>query len=290
MELWRKFIDPADWLAAQCMFPQEPWRYYIHPQGEYAPQAWDHFQSAFAWVKELAGSRVGNSVEDLHLRDLLYIHALVLSGHPPLWPKALLRYQPIFNYRSSDEIHRVFESGSCHYLNGDGLNLRVEGFWPRGSHSLEFFARCRSVAAVSYEKDPLRWEEAYDGLRVMLHSRVPPSSGDWLVYFLTRPQDLVPQIEQVLLWYNLRATELLRCAKEGLTRQRVLDLAVKMQRYVDIAQFGFDGSGRTSALVLDYVCMRFGYSPSKPTLYEAYGQAWGNGTYLPMDDAIQLFQ
>jgi hypothetical protein len=281
-DLWQKFVDPVHWNEAQSRFPLEPWRYYLLPEGENEPEKWDYFQKAALWVCETAGQKRGARSESLTLKELLQIHSLVMRGNADLWERSLRQDRSIFNVRTKAEIRRVFPEGGTQYDNPDGLNLRVEGYWPSGKQSLDFFSSCRELANA---KSSEAWEVAYSKFRSLLYPAVTDEAERWQVYFLTRRSDLEAQLQQVLDWYARRATDLL--SGKAIVATQVKEVAVKMQRYLDIAQFCMDGSGRTSKLISDYVFLRFGMVPPAPVLYEAYGRAWENGTYLPLREALE---
>lgn len=289
-ELWRKFIDPADWAKAQKRHPKAPWKFYLKPEGQNDPEKWEYFQRAARWVWKRAAENQRRADECLMLRDILKINALVMHGNAALWQSVLRKERPIFNYRSAEEILRVYKEGTCFFKNRDGLSLRVEGFWPAEKMSLEFFAACRALSGLSFDENPKAWGKAFLKFKSMLYSRIPKrSGGKWQVYFLTRRKDLTRQMEALLNWYNKSASRLLRLrAKNSLRAREVFVLAVKMQRYIDIAQFCMDGSGRTSKLLQDYIILRFGHVPPRPVLFRAYGRAWENGTYLPEKEALRM--
>ena len=284
--LWKKFIDPEDWVKAVRRFPKAPWKYYLKPSGQFSPQEWNNFKRAVQWVWEKASEHRRRQAESLSVRDIFKINALVIFGKADEWPKVLRNNRPIFNYRTTEEIFRVYDRGTCFYRNKDGLSLRVDGFWPAEAKSLDFFACCRALTKAS---SPQSLERARRSFKGMLYPKVSKRSGRWQVYFLTRRKDLIGQLERVLKWYNEEAAHLLSAQRKGtLDRRKVLELGCKMQRYVDITQFCMDGSGRTSKLVQEYIFLRFGYLPPEPILYQAYGRTWENGTYLPLNKAIQM--
>ncbi len=288
-ELWRKFIDPADWSEAVRQFPSAPWKLYLMPAGQYTPKEWNHFKRAVRWVWKKAAENRSQRREKLSVRDLLKINALVIFGDSTLWRKTLRNNRPIFNYRTTEEILRVYESGSCLYRNGDGLPLRIDGFWPAEAASLDFFTCCRALAATPFDKNPKQWEKVLRHFKTLLHQKVSGRGEKWQVYFTTRRKDLIKQLEIILDWYQAQANRLLAAQESaGFHPREVLELAVKMQRYVDMTQFCMDGSGRTSKLVQEYIFLRFGYFPPKPVYYEAYRRGWENGTYLPLKKAIQM--
>lgn len=287
-ELWRKFIDPVHWREAELKFPGEPWKYYLKPTGQNEPQKWEFFNAAVRYIWNKAATNRNSSIETFTLQELLETNALVMLGDRAQWRNILRDNRPIFNCRTTDEIHRVYTNGSCVYHNEDGLKLQVDGFWPEGELSLDFFSSCRVLSGILIKESPTQWETAYASFRSMLLPKVSMTQGRWQVYFLTRRQQLETQLETVLAWYVNEANKLLAVPKSSVDRQRVLELAVKMQRYIDIAQFCMDGSGRTSKLIQDYIFLRFGYPPPNPVLYEAYGHAWENGTYLTLKEAVQF--
>ncbi len=288
-DLWRKFIDPAHWPEALKQFPEAPWKFYLMPAGQYAPEAWPGFKRAVRRVWMKAADNRNRRIEKLSVRDILEINALVLGKDCSQWRKALRNNQPIFNYRTAGEILRVYEKGSCFYRNEDGLTLRVDGFWPAEVKSLDFFACCRVLAGTSFDKDPKKWEKAMSRFKALLYPKVSRRYRKWQVYFLTRRKDLIKQLEALLDWYNTQASGLLTSQNSSDSHPRkVLELAVKMQRYMDILQFCADGSGRTSKLIQDYIFLRFGYQPPKPACYEAHKRVWENGTYLPYKKAVQM--
>lgn len=284
-DLWRKFIDPIHWSEAESRFPLEPWRYYLLPEGENEPEKWDYFQKAAVWVWERARQKRGARRESLTLKEVLQINSLVMRGSAEHWESSLRQDRSIFNFRTANEIRRVFLKGGTQYDNPDGLNLRVEGYWPSGKQSLDFFSSCRDLANA---KNSESWEVAFSKFRSLLYPAVTEEAERWQVYFLTRRSDLEAQLQQVLDWYARRETDLL--SGRAIIATEVKELAVKMQRYMDIAQFCMDGSGRTSKLISDYVFLRFGLVPPAPVLYEAYGRAWENGTYLPLREALEAIR
>jgi hypothetical protein len=289
-DLWRKFIDPADWPKALGQFPKAPWKYYLLPRGQYTRDKWDYFQRANLWVWNKALKNSKSRREKLTMRDIVEVNAVAMLGNPKKWSAVLRNNRPIFNIRRSEEIRRVYSSGTCFYKNADKLLIAIDGYWPEEEKSLEFFAHCRTLGAVSYETEPLKWKKAFANFKRMLYPKITKRAERWQVYFLTRRESLIRQLQMVLNWYNKKAAVILKLKSGPEKSKKVLELAVKMQRYMDISQFCMDGSGRTGKLIQDYIFLRFGYYPLNPVLYRAYGRTWENGTYLPLNKAIQMAQ
>lgn len=288
LPLWQYFIDPADWHEASQSYPSAPWRLYLRPTGTEPAHAWENFQRAVAHTRRLAVTRRSKRSETLTLKDILEINALVMSGDTSQWQSALRDDRPIFNTNSADKLRRVFKRNSTQYENDDRLSLRVEGFWPTNKMSVDFFIACRQLTRCAEDKKRSGWKSALEAFRGHLLEEIPSEAVTVQVYFLSSRKELERQLDQLLKWYNKQAAAILKLKSADQSRQRVLELAVKMQRYLDIQQFCSDGSGRTSKLIQEYIFLRFGHFPPRPIPYQAFGQHWENGTYLPLELALEM--
>lgn len=286
--VWKRFVDPVHWQEAERLFPEAPWKFYLKPVGQNLPEHWIWFQEAFAGICADAADAAAGRRALLDVEDILNLNAWVMTGERSAGYEVLRNNRPIFNCRTSAEIKRVYRKGSVFYVNEDGLRLRVDGFWPVDRLSIDFFAACRALAAADFQKEPGIWEQAYRDFCGMLYPQICAGHETWQVYFLTRRDDLLAQLDSIVNWFKEQAAAVQEIQKENLRLSKALELSVKMQRYIDICQFCMDGSGRTSKLVQDYILCYFGYPLTDPTLYEAYGRAWENGTYLPLDEAVRM--
>lgn len=288
ISVWKRFVDPVHWAEAERRFPDAPWKFYLKPDGQNIPEQWGWFQEAFEYVCRSAAEAASGRRALLTVNDILNLNAWVMTGDRTAGAQALRNNRPIFNCRTSAEIKRVYRKGSVFYTNEDGLHLRVDGFWPIDRLSIDFFAACRTLSASNYQNQPEQWEEAYLKFQGMLYPQICAGHETWQVYFLTRREDLIAQLTRILQWFESQVAEIEGIRKENLKQRKAVELAVKMQRYIDICQFCMDGSGRTSKLVQDYILCYFGYPLTDPVLYEAYGRPWENGTYLPLDEAVRM--
>jgi len=286
----KKFIDAKHWRFACSKFLRSPWQYYIKPCGQYSQSEWEYFKRAFSLVYEKAwGHKLFSPHRTkLTLDRILQINSILLTGKPLV--SRILTYQVIYPLRPSHHIRQVFKESSLRYLNQDGLNIRVEGFWPVEKNSIDLFCarrKLKDAIQAGSQGECLVWSRA---VRKILYRHVPSGSKLVAIYFLMGPEDRAAQAKYILQWYNREVDRILKtyCPKDESYRMAVLELAVKMQRYIDITHLGPNGSGRTSKLVQDYICLQFGIRPPDQVLFRFAGRYWENGTYLPLDKALEM--
>ncbi len=282
-EVWKKFIDPSHWDDALKQFPDEPWRFFLQPAGQHPSLAWERFKQALDWIWDRAQT-------PLNLQSIVTINSLLLRGVPDQGLQIIRNYQPIFNFNEFRVLSGVFRDGSVYYENQDGLNIRVEGFWPKGKSSLEFFCVCRDLKQINPNTHRSAWEGASRRLNALLYSCLDEKVSEWGVYFLTNPAEIKAQLSAIMRWYEC-GVDRIHAAYSMYSpeyQDAVLELAVKMQRYIDITQFSVDASGRTSKLVQDYIFIQFGIQPPDPVFFSFNGRAWVHGTYLPLIEALRM--
>ncbi len=290
-EVWKKFIDPSYWIAALQQFPSEPWRLFLKPTGQQPAQAWERFQQALNWIWKRADvPNLAPSEKMLDLQSIVTINSLILRGISDPELQMIRNYQPIFNFNEFQVLNCVFQDRSVCYKNQDGLNIRVEGFWPKGKSSLEFFCACRKLKEINPNAHRNEWEKAAKYLNSLLYSCFDERFSEWGVYFLSDSEEIKAQLSAIIQWYEGEVDRICESYfMHGSEYQNaVLELAVKMQRYIDMTQFSMDASGRTSKLVQDYIFIQFGIQPPDPILFSYYGRAWVHGTYLPLIEALQM--
>lgn len=288
-DLWKRFIQPHDWTQAQRRFPGAPWRLYLKPYGTFPSNAWDHFRKTARWVWKTAhagGVRPGQN--RLTLEKILKINSLVLKGTTSRARNILRNILPVSASRALTEMSAVYENHGVQYQNPDGLDIRVEGFWPLKKKSIDFVAAYHelctrtTVSAATVRKFRRLLRRSFDG-----------RSRHWRVFYLLDRRAIVSQLRRILVWYR---KETARISRESRLKPadpvelagEVLVLAVKMQRYIDITHIAVDGSGRTGQWVQVYVFLQFGQPAPAPApfQYRRHGPHCGD-VYLPLSKAIQ---
>lgn len=289
LPLWKKFIDPADWEPAQAICTAEPWTYYMLPGPmQYPNEAWLNFQKGCRLIIEKAGTPPDGKVDVITIQDLFEINALILTGDAINWTAALRSNRPIFNCHKPADLLRVFSKGTK-YNNTDGLEISVDGFRPANQTSIDFFVACRLLGKVDSETSPEQMLQIHRQFLSQLDTQVNASHNLWQIYFLTVADDISRQLQVILNWYRDSTKSIFELPKNSpATKRKIVELAVKMQRFIDITQFCADGSGRTSKLIQDYIFLRFGIKPPAPVVYNAHQRSWSNGTYLTLEEALEM--
>jgi len=281
----RKFIDAKDWKAACSKFPQSPWKYYIKPSGQYSSDSWLYFRRAVKFIEERSMTAVYKN--GLKLHDVVVLNSILLHGKPQR-VKSYRQYQVVYTVRSFDDIERVFKG--VNYFNSDGLKIRVEGFWPVSKNSLSIFSARKEMKEATGNGSFKKCAILARSIKRMLYLKVDRRSKDWVVYFLIDPEERERQARRVLEWYNKKENDMLVQKEAGkyVHLMDILKLAVKMQRYMDMAHYCRDASSRTSCILRDYICLRLGIAPPQPVLFKFRGKLWENGTYLSLDEALEM--
>jgi len=290
--LWKMFIDPKDWQKSLELFPDSPWEFYLKPHGEYSQPEWDYFCSAVSWVWNCARRRELRKGGKLTLSFILSVNAILMTGDTRNWRSAIRNFRPIHCTKNNRAINSVYREGGTFYANPDGLDLRADGFWPEAKQSIDFFTACRHLSLASPQTDRLTWESALNNLKAQLYTRITGQSGEarWHIYFPSHPEEIEAQLRSIIQWYQGRIDVLRdRLAATGeLSLSELLEVAVKVQRYLDITHFCMDGSGRTSKLISDFTFLQFGLMPPAPVLFQYENEYFENGTYLPLSEAIAM--
>ncbi len=285
-----RFIDPADMKQACNLFPCSPWKYYLVPQGQYAKSAWRFFRKASAYVAASASRAISSrGREDLSIDQVLELYSLLVTGRKGQAESLVAVPLSVYNDRSYVELSQAFGGGKL-YRNPDGLDLRVEGFWPVGQESLDLFLARQLFTKSQAAGDWKGCDKAAAVIRKNLYVKTTKKFPRWHLYWLISPQARLNQLEGILRWYHREVKLVSKSQQQGETSfsKKVCVLAVKMQRYFDAAHVFPDGSGRISRFMGDYVFLRFGFMPPRPVLYTFMGKAYENGTYLPFVKALEM--
>ncbi len=290
---WIEFIDPKDWKAAVVRFPNQPWRFYVKPNGSYDRGNWGNFLKAKDWItRELRKfSYPFSPAETLTCETLYKLSSLLQFGDTHQHHCIVRDNSLIMIRRPYSLIKSVFHSYAPFYKSSGNLKIPVLGFVPNGVEVLDLLL-LKNVLLNTPEKQQRAILDKFFSVsgEFSLSNRVNNKANSWVVVFPYRREDILESLRNVLSWYHSESTKIMALYEPGTEpyHRAVVTLAVQMQRFVDMVHFSKDASGRTSRLVQEYICRLFRVAPPMPVLFQ-YKNIWmENGTYLPLNMALKM--